>query len=92
MSKMNLYREISAYEIIDHINIAFAEFGITEYETKIKIEKKIKTDSKRAAKQAIKENLQDYTWQDVQDLHKTLDKLYKGLARINMGEKVYTDI
>ncbi|QVW28975.1 metallopeptidase [Bacillus phage SWEP1] len=89
---MNLYREISAYEIIDHINLAFAEYGITDYEVKIKIEKKITTDSKRAAKQSIKESLPEYSWYDVQDLHKTLDVLYRGLGRINMGEKVYTDI
>ncbi|ALA13358.1 hypothetical protein AVV02_gp194 [Bacillus phage AvesoBmore] len=89
---MNFYREIRASELIDKINLAFEEYGITDFDDKIKIEKAIKFISKNAAKRAIKETLPEYDYHDVNDLLKTLDGLYKALGLINAGQKVYTDL
>lgn len=89
---MNLYREISASELVDKIMLAFEGYGLTDYDTIIKVEKDIKLSSKTVAKKTLKSVLPDYSWLETNDLHKELDKLYKALGLINAGQKVYTDL
>lgn len=89
---MNLYREISASELVDKIMLAFEGYGLTDYDTIIKVEKDIKLSSKTVAKKTLKSVLPEYSWLETNDLHKELDKLYKALGLINAGQKVYTDL
>lgn len=89
---MNLYREISSSELVDKIMLAFEEYGLTDFATISKVEKSIKLDSKSEAKRTLKSVLPDYSWQENNDLHKELDKLYRALGLINRGQKVYTDL
>lgn len=90
---MNLYREIKAGELIDHINLLFEEEGIIDFDTKKEIENSVKTSSKNATKKLIRAKLKyDYSSQDVQDFCNELFKLYKALGLVNAGQKIYTDL
>ncbi|ALO79577.1 hypothetical protein HOBO_170 [Bacillus phage Hobo] len=86
---MNLYRQITAEELRDEINVVYSNALIRDEKDREVVLHAVKMMSRREAKQAIRKYFHDS--RDCSEFYNRIKKLYFALEWVQSGTPVYTD-